>query len=177
MQNKKGANCMENKNKTTSNSNERWSTYEANVQSYRSNMIASQSFLLAVGAVLLGKNAFLLGICVAVALFQLWYIWYRVIRTRTIIVDYHKFNLSNRFSECGNKLESNDCYLTEETYLKNTSIRRKVNMQLAEDENKPKLKHNLRLTRIKIDLILPITFTIIWICLFVVDVFSFLQAR
>lgn len=168
---------MENENKLTSNPSERWSTYEANVQSYRSNMIASQSFLLAVGAVLLGKNSFLLGICVTIALFQLWYIWYRVIRTRTIIVDYYKFNLCNRFSECGSKLESNDCHLTEETYLKNTSVRRKVNMRLADDEKKPKLKHNLRLTRVKLDLILPITFTIIWISLFVVDVLSFLQAR
>lgn len=168
---------MESENNKKTNLSDRWSTYEANVQSYRSNMIASQSFLLAVGAVLLEKNSFLLGVCVSIALFQLWYIWYRVIRIRTIIVDYYKFDLCNRFSACGNKLESNECHLTEDIYLKNTSIRRKVNLQLAEDEKRPKLKHNLRLTRVKLDLILPITFTIIWISLFVADLTSLLQSR
>ena len=153
--------------------NEKWSTYESNVQAYRSNMIASQSFLLAVGAILYDKNVFLMGICVILALLQLWYIWYRIIRTRTIISDFYKFNLAERFNNCGDEITPDtNCKLSEETYVKNHFIRQKVNYNLAQMERKPKLKYNLRLTRIKLDLILPITFTLMWISLFI---FSYLS--
>lgn len=161
---------MNNNNSKEFDSNARWSTYEANVQAYRSNMIASQSFLLAVGAILLEKNAVLLGVCVVVALFQLWYIWYRVIRTRTIIVDFYKFQLFEKFNLNGAMLSDGEESLSEEEYLKNVQIRRKVNEQLAKDKHKPKLRHNLRLTRVKLDLILPISFSIIWVSLFVASI-------
>ncbi len=145
--------------------NARWSTYEANVQAYRSNMIASQSFLLAVGAILLDKSSILLLICVIVAIIQLWYIWFRLIRVRTIISDYYKFNLMNRFDENGDEAPNCEQCLQEETYTKNRIIRKKVNDQLA--KTNPKLKHNMRLTRIKIDLILPISFSVIWLSFFI----------
>ena len=151
-------------------SNTRWSTYEANVHAYRSNMIASQSFLLAVGAVLLEKSTILVGVCVIIALFQLWYIWYKVIRARTIISDFYKFHLIENFNLDGGKLSEGETALSEDKYLKNTKIRRKVNAQLAMDRNAPKLKHNLRLTRIKLDLILPISFSIIWVSLLVASI-------
>lgn len=147
----------------------KWSTYEANVQSYRSNMIASQSFLLAVG--IFSINKIVLGCaCVGIALFQLWFIWYRVIRARTIICDFYKFNLKNKFNVCGQDITKNaelckKC-LDEDTYVKNKEIRKKVNYELAKLENNPKLKHNMRQTRIKIDLILPISFTFLWIIIF-----------
>ena len=147
--------------------NARWSTYEANVQAYRSNMIASQSFLLAVGAILFEKNNILLAICVVIALLQLWYIWYRIIRIRTIIVDYYKFNLLNRFDDDGNKAANCELPLKERTYVKNKKVRRKVNNQLAIEN--PKLKHNMRLTRIKVDLILPISFSVIWLSFLIVS--------
>ena len=150
-------------NNSSIQANDKWSTYEANVQSYRSNMIASQSFLLSVGAILLDKSTCSLLICASIALIQLWFIWYRVIRVRTIIADFYKFNLSNRFSECGNPLTNGQCPLTEDTYLKKKHIRKIVNARLAQDEGKPKLKRNMRTTRFKLDLLLPISFTIIWI--------------
>ncbi len=146
---------------------DRWSTYDSNVQSYRSNMIASQSFLLAVATFSIEKT--LLGCtCVAIAIFQLWFIWFRVIRTRTIISDFHKFNLDTRFNNCGDEISDNAKYcgkpLEEDTYVKNRVIRKKVNLVL--EKINPKLKHNMRTTRVKLDLILPISFTLLWIVLF-----------
>ncbi len=141
---------------------DRWSTYDANVQAYRSNMIASQSFLLAVTTFSMEKV--ILGCtCVAIAIFQLWFIWFRVIRARTIISDFHKFNLGTRFYYCGEKINETSCGkpLDEDVYVKNKTIRKKVNAELAKDN--PKLKHNMRATRVKIDLILPISFTVLWI--------------
>lgn len=151
----------------------KWNIYEANVQSYRSNMIASQSFLLAVGLFSINK-VILCYACVAIALFQLWYIWFRVIRVRTIISDYHKFDLKSKFDEYGQAFTKNANQnkkpLDEDTYVKNKKIRKKVNTTLAELENKPKLKHNMRQTRIKIDLILPISFTVLWIIILLCNI-------
>lgn len=151
----------------------KWSTYEADVQSYRSSMIASQSFLLA--ASMFSVDRIVLGCaCVGIALFQLWFIWFRVIRVRTIISDFHKFDLESNFTECGEKIteKTGQCekLLDEDTYVKNKEIRKKVNEALAESEKKPKLKHNMRKTRIKIDLILPISFTILWIIIFLYSI-------
>ncbi len=146
---------------------DRWSTYDSNVQAYRSNMIASQSFLLAVATLSMDKT--ILGcVCVIIAIFQLWFIWFRVIRTRTIISYFHKFDLNTRFNNCGVTIFDNDqsCKkpLEEDTYVKDKTIRKKVNKELGKEN--PKLKHNMRLTRIKLDLVLPITFTILWIVIF-----------
>lgn len=143
----------------------RWSTYDSEVQAYRSNMIASQSFLLAVTSFSMEKV--ILGCtCVAIAIFQLWFIWFRVIRARTIIADFHKFNLDTKFYYCGKKINETGCGtpLDEDVYVKNKAIRKMVNAELA--KHNPKLKHNMRATRIKIDLILPISFTVLWIVIF-----------
>lgn len=155
--------------------NNKWEVYEANVQAYRASMIASQSFLLAAGTFSIDRTV--LGCtCVGIALFQLWFIWFRVIRVRTIISDFYKFDLSSKFYKCGERMRKkkkkkrissafNMCkeVLDEDTYVKDRQIRKKVNSKLAEELHKPKLKHNMRYSRIKIDLILPISFTILWI--------------
>lgn len=155
----------------------RWATYEANVQSYRSNMIASQSFLLAAGVFAVDKIV-LECACVAIALIQLWYIWFRVIRVRTIICDFHKFNFGNKFSNCGQIIDelSSPCtkFLDEDTYVTNRQIRRKVNASFAKSTGKPKFKHNMRQTRIKLDLLLPISFTILWLVIFFYSIIEFL---
>lgn len=141
-----------------------WSTYESNVQSYRSNMIASQSFLIAVGAILFKQNICLEFLCILVALFQLWFIWFRIIRVRTIIVDFYKFKLGNIFDRYGNLRSEKDVNpLLEDVYVRNRSIRKKVNNKLAELYSNKKYKHNMRATRCKIDLCIPISFTFIWI--------------
>lgn len=149
----------------------KWSTYEANVQSYRSSMIASQSFLLAAGMFSIDRIV-LSCTCVVIALFQLWFIWFRVIRVRTIISDYYKFELERKFDNCGQEIveaaEHCNKPLDEDTYVKNRGVRKKVNEALSKD--KPKLRHNMRQTRIKVDLILPISFTLLWIMIFLYSI-------
>lgn len=139
----------------------RWSTNEAHIQAYRSSMISSQSFLLAVAAILLDKSKLLFAICAVVALIQLLYIWYPIIRRRTIISDYYSNDLMHRFSECGKQEVNCEGQLQVETYVKNKTVRKKVNEQLA--KSNPKLKHNFRRTRIKVDLLLPASFALIWV--------------
>ncbi len=113
------------------NYNERWVLYDSMIQSYRSNFIASQSLMLAVGALFINESLFLELFVAAVALFQTWYIWYRVIRVRAIISDYYKFNtlydFSNKINSKGNIENNPKIPLTESIYAKNNKIRRRAN--------------------------------------------------
>lgn len=146
---------------------DQWSVYDTNVQAYRSNFISSQSLLLTVGALFIDKSVFLMIFVTLIALFQMWYVWFPVIRARTIISDFHKFNakyedfkninINGEFEE--NTLNS----LTEEVYVDNNKIRKKANAVLSKLIGDEKLKHNFRITRIKLDRILPVTFSVIWI--------------
>lgn len=149
-----------------------WSLYDSIVQSYRSNMIASQSLLLAVEAILFERSIFLeIAICM-IGLIQLWYIWYAIIRARTIISDFHKFNALYNFSQIininGNKAtEEQASPLTEEKYVQDKNVRIKANANLSEITGNEKLKTNFRITRRKLDIYMPISFTLIWIFLIV----------
>lgn len=151
---------------------ERWGTYESNVQSYRANMIASQSFLLAVGAIFYSKNIYIEIVCCLIALFQLWCIWFRVIRVRTLIVDFYKFKIYDLFNNEGIYEKNSPNALKEDVYVKNRSVRKKVNQKLAEVKNNSKLKHNFRLTRIKLDILLPVSFTIIWTLILIFSILA-----
>lgn len=146
------------------NIDENWSIYEGNVQAYRSNFISSQSFMLAVAAMVLDKSFILTFIISAVSIIQIWYIWFRVIHVRTIIVDFYKYQMYVHFDENGDLKGKNTInFLCENTYVTNKYIRKKVNQNMTKYFNRgKKVFHNLRLTRIKIDLIIPILFTIIW---------------
>lgn len=154
----------------TLNRETKWSTYEANVQAYRSNMIASQSFLLAVGALLLEKSFVLLSVCVAVAMIQLWYIWFRVIWARTKIVDYYKFDLRNRYDARGNPAENEEDFLDEDTFIHNAKVRNHVYENLG--MYKKKLKQKFRTTRFKLDVLIPVSFSVIWLGMLVVRFFG-----
>lgn len=152
-----------------------WSLYDSIVQSYRSNMLASQSLLLAVEAILFERSIFLEIVICIIGLIQLRYIWYAIIRARTIISDFHKFNALYNFSQIininGNKMsEENSLPLTEEKYVKDKIVRIRANSKLAEITKNDNLKTNLRITRLKLDVIMPISFTIIWIMLIVFQI-------
>lgn len=152
-----------------------WSLYDSIVQSYRSNMIASQSLLLAVEAILFERSIFLeIGICI-IGLIQLWYIWYLIIRARSIISDFHKFNALYNFSQIinidGNKMtEENALPLTEEKYVNDRKVMIRANSELAKITQNDKLRTYLRITRLKLDVIMPISFTIIWVMLIVFQI-------
>lgn len=148
------------------NNDLQWSVYDGLLQSYRSHALASQSLLLAVGALLYSEYV-LLVLTFVIAMIQVWFIWFRVIRARAIITDFHKFNTMYGFSsfinrDTGEEEENTARPLTEEVYLKNRAVRKRANEVLANREKQPKLKRNYRLTRIKIDILLPITNTILW---------------
>jgi len=69
-------------------------------------------------------------------------------------------------STTGGALDENTADpLTEETYAGNAEIRKKANRILAARQGLPKLRHNFRLTRIKLDIILPASLTLLWLTL------------
>ena len=135
---------------------EQWAIYEAQLQSYRSNMLSSQSFLLAVAAIFYKKSIVLEIGCAIIAVIQLWYIWYRVILTRARVVDFYKYNLSASFNAEGDQDTHDGNRLEEKRYVQDKELRKRVNDKVDD------LKHNFRLTRIKLDIILPISFTLMW---------------
>ncbi len=155
---------------------DQWSVYDTNVQAYRSNFISSQSLLLTVGALFIDKSLFLIIFVTLIAFFQMWYVWFPVIRARTIISDFHKF--SAKYEEFKNiningEFEEHTLNpLTEEVYVDNNKIRKKANAVLSKLIGDEKLKHNFRITRIKLDRILPVTFSAIWLVMCIYCVLS-----
>lgn len=102
-----------------------WGVYESNVQAYRGMFFSSQSIMLAVGAITLKESWLLTGVLAALSIFQIWFIWYRVIRSRCLIVDYHKFDMKNRFTEKGEIKVGNEPALEENTYVSNKTVEKK----------------------------------------------------
>jgi len=144
-----------------------WALYDSIVQSYRSNMIASQSLLLAVAAIFFSKEPFLVVVLCAIGLVLQWYIWFRIITKRCIISDYHKFNfqfeLSKKINNEGNAMQEGDVPLSEQTYVSNRNVRKMANAWIVELTHNEKYKRNARITRVKLDYILPILFSIVWV--------------
>lgn len=149
-----------------------WAIYEGNTQAYRSNMVATQSLLMAVAAIFFDKNTILtLSVCIIGLIIQ-WAIWFRVISSRMIISDFHKFNALYEFSKKVNDegmmidpSDSNQKELTEQIYVKEKDVQKRANAALVQISGNPSLKTNWRLTRKKLDLVLPIVFSIIWIAM------------
>lgn len=143
-----------------------WTLYDTNVQAYRSNMISSQSLLLAVAAIFYEKSTVLVIAICMVGLINQWYIWYRIIRARAIISDFHKFNalfeLSLNVNDDGDIWKKGDLYLSEQTYVSKPNVREKANEWIAQKTGNRKYKTNYRITRVKLDIILPAMFSIIW---------------
>ena len=129
----------------------RWSINESLLQSYRSIFISSQSFLLAVGAIVSGKNEAVLFVTAAASLVMIWLIWFPVVRARHKIVDYYKYSVT--LSEPD---RSQLC--TEHQYVHNRELRKRANALFQIDTN-------WRPTRVKIDLMIPVAFSLIWIVL------------
>lgn len=122
------------------------------------------------GCCLLGKNMVLLTVCVVVAMIQLWYIWFRVIRARTIIVDYYKFDLGSKFNQNGDALRDGEKELDEDTFVRSRAVYHKVRKAMGIE--KKKLKRTFRTTRFKLDILMPITFSVIWVGLLVSEILS-----
>ena len=138
---------------------EKYQTNEDLLQSYRSIFISSESFLLAVGAIFLEKNLIMLLITVVIGLVMIWFLWFPIVRARHLIVDYYKYQAKLTLSS------KNICSVDEYVDKKNRELRKQTNKMLG-------INTNWRKTRKKIDLYLPILFSIVWVSLAVVELLS-----
>jgi hypothetical protein len=143
-----------------SNSTEKHAINESLLQSYRSIFISSQSFFLALAAILFEKSILLTSSIGILCLIQIWWIWFRVVYYRSLIVDFYKFEIGEKFNEVGD-ISTDNKFIKEKEYVKKFDIRKKINNHLGEK--------NLRITRIKIDIILPIIFSLIWLLFLIAD--------
>ncbi len=141
----------------------KWSTYESNMQAYRSCFLSSQSIMLAVGAVLLDKSKIAIIIIAVLSMFQILFVWVPVIYKRSLIVDFHKYNMAKKFDKKGNKIRKNNKHhLTEIIYCNNRKVRKKVNSKMSKNICNGKTFVNIRKTRMKIDIIIPISMISLW---------------
>jgi hypothetical protein len=131
---------------------DRWTVNESLLQSYRSIFISSQSFLLTAGAVFSGKQPeYLTYATTTLGLLMIWFIWFPVVRARLKIVDYHKY-------ASGLRPRALREICSEQEYVLNAVKRKDANQRLG-------ITNNWRATRIKMDVMLPLLFTVLWIIL------------
>lgn len=141
-----------------------WGIYESNLQAYRSNFLSSQSIMLAIGAILIDASALVSLLLSAIALIQMFYVWIPVIHYRAILVDFHKYRLNEKFTVNGEwKTREDEEPLTELIYCKNKKIRKNVNYIISQKVSRERPFSNWRETRRKIDIIIPLSMTFIWI--------------
>ena len=137
---------------------EKWSINESLLQSYRSIFISSQSFLLAVGAIASGKSTMVLVATATISLLMIWAIWFPVVRARHRIVDYHKYG-----ALLSDAKRSELC--SEKEYVHNKELRKKANEAFG-------IGGNWRPTRLKVDLLTPLSFSLIWVVLILYEACS-----
>lgn len=139
-------------------------TNETLLQSYRQIFISFEAFLLAVGAIVIDKSLMVMAFITAVGVATIWTLWFRIVRSRHLIVDYYKYNMKvNMDGECN----------SEEDYVKNPKIRKQaINKYESKNKGDKKIRNGYRPTRFKVDLVLPILFTVIWIVLLYYAIFT-----
>ena len=125
-----------------------WAVYESNVQSYRNTFNASQSMLLAFGALLYEKNIIVFSLIAVTAVILIWAVWFQVITKRTLIVDYHKIFIDQKYNDP-------PVDIGEKEYVENKKARQEFNAAAG-------MRTNWRLTRIKMDIVLPAMYSAIW---------------
>lgn len=127
----------------------KWEVNESLLQSYRGVFIASQT--LFISAVELTKeNPLLNFVIIAIAIFQLC-IGFTVVRARSKVVDFYKFNLSIYYP-----LSVYRDIDKEDVYVVNAKVRLKTNKNIPAESNQ-------RQTRKKIDYWIPSSFLLIWV--------------
>jgi len=141
--------------RTLADHREKWNINENLLQSYRQIFTGSQAVFLAVGTFLAAESAgWLLYPVAGVGLLMIWFVWYRVVRVRHLLVDYHKYLYD--FLVDHYQLPEGIC--TEFEYLESSQARLKTNRALG-------LNTNWRLTRVKMDVILPAVYSLVWFLL------------
>lgn len=151
------------------NSDNSWAINDANLQSYRNMYLSSQSIMLAVGAILIEKGVILVVLLAIIALVQIYWIWVPIMYYRGIIVDFYKFKLGEHFDWNGDFVEEiAEHPLTDSIYCDNKKIREKVNYLYYDKVYKEKPFSNRRTTRCKLDILMPISMTLMWVLYIVI---------
>lgn len=134
------------------NISSKWATNESLLQSYRLIFITMQSVFVATGFFIY-QSIYPFVALLIVSLIIIWFIWFPIVRSRHLVADYFKYCLRLSDNEL---IELKKVCNTEHEYVSDHIIRGKANVIL-------KCKSPWRLTRIKLDLILPILFSTLWI--------------
>lgn len=129
----------------------KWSVNESLLQSYRSIFISAESFLLAVAVFSIEESTLFFYISSVIAVLIIWVFWFPIVRSRHLIVDYYKYAL-----ELSDKNRENLC--SEKEFVQKSENYLETKRTLG-------IKKHWRLTRIKMDLLLPILFSIFWLAL------------
>jgi len=135
----------------------RWRVNETLLQSYRSIFISSQSFFLGVGVYISQLNEYFFLIVFLIAQYIIWKIWKEVVFCRSLIVDYHKFQMDRDLG----------LSVSEDEYVKDSSKRLGMNKELG-------IERNIRDTRMKMDVIIPNLYSVIWVGIGVVLLLKYL---
>lgn len=135
----------------------KWSVNESLLQSYRSIFISAESFLLAVAVFSIEESTLFFYISSGIAVLIIWVLWFPIVRSRHLIVDYYKYAL-----ELSDKKREKLC--SEREFVQKGD-------HYLETKRRLGIKSHWRLTRIKMDLLLPILFSIFWFSLVLVVFF------
>lgn len=138
-----------------------WAVYEANVQQYRVLSATVQSFLLAIGSILFTTSKPVPGLLLMLILFlgvgHVAWVWIPVVFARHKVIDYYKFQHDKKLTPgVRTELEQFCC---EKQYVKNPTLRRAVNKKYFGDAD----LQVWRLTRVKLDLVVPLAYVAFWI--------------
>jgi hypothetical protein len=145
----------------------KWSVNESLLQSYRSIFISSQSFLLAVGAFSFEKFHMLNILLSILSLAMIFGIWIPVVRARRRIVDYYKYSL--RLDDA--QREQLKLIAGESDYVLNGNRRNEANQFLKDTLALNQPVSDLRETRKKVDVFLPLGFVLIWLIFLLTGIF------
>ena len=137
---------------------QKWAVYESNVQQYRVISVTVQSFLLAVGSIWFSAQktppTVLLIALFAIGIGHIFYIWMPIVHARIKIVDYYKGQLDLSIQRRADLA----AFCTEDKYRESADIR----LQVVEKFFKPEFQQPVRDTRIKLDIVVPIGYAVIW---------------
>lgn len=137
-----------------------WAIYEANVQQYRVLSATVQSFLLAIGSILFTTSkpvpGLLLILIVILGIGHIVWVWIPVVFARHKVIDYYKFQHDRRLTV--ERREELEKVCSERQYVQDRTLRAQVNKDFF---NNPKLRV-WRLTRVKLDLVVPLAYLVFW---------------
>jgi hypothetical protein len=137
-----------------------WTIYEANVQQYRVLSATVQSFLLTIGSILFTSTqpvpGLLLMMIFGIGVLHVLWVWVPVVYARHKVIDYYKFQHDCNLTEEQRAQLANVC--TEKQYVKLRDLRKPVNKEYFNNSN----LSVWRLTRVKLDLAVPIAYVVFW---------------